>query len=161
MDRTEPLIIAYAIPTRRRPRWVMLIVTLAIVLTATPFVKVGGRQLVGFHYGVMVNNSAALCPDTVVSQVGSTIILSDGRTFHLQSYFPARLTAQLGEAQNLVFVDTKNGVVYGRVSRQFCGFSRPQNCQIVTIPLIRDDLVLYHRTEIAELRPPQQGANGP
>jgi hypothetical protein len=122
---------------------------MALLLSA-PFVRPGGTRIVGFEYGVSVNNSATICPDRVVRQTGTTIHLADGRSFKLDGD-AQQLAGELARAENRVFVDTANGVVYGRFRRGYCGCSKPQNSQVITIPLIRKDLPSHGREIIAAL----------
>jgi hypothetical protein len=120
------------------------------LIVAAPFARLGGMRVVGLEYGVFVNNAATICPDQVTAQVGSTITLADGRSFRLDAD-PQWLAGELTRAENMVFVDTANGVVYGRFLRLYCGFSRPQRSQLITIPLRRKDLPSHGREVIAEL----------
>jgi hypothetical protein len=123
-----------------------------LALTVT-FVRPGGMHLVGIQYDVFVNNAATVCPDQVISQNGRTIALADGRSFDID-LDPEWLAAELSRAEDRVFVDTVNGVLYGRYARSCCGFSRPQRSQLVTLPLIRKDLPSHGRTVIARISKP-------
>jgi hypothetical protein len=129
------------------------------LIAAAPFARLGGMRVVGFEYGVFVNNAATICPDQVTAQVGSTITLADGRSFRLQGD-PQWLASELTRAENMVFVDTANGVVYGRYRRLYCGFSRPQRSQLITIPLRRKDLTSHGREVIAAIANPTAPSGG-
>jgi hypothetical protein len=127
---------------------IILAVT-AIAVAAAPFVSIGGTRLIGFRYGVFTNNATTVCRDRVVAQNGTTITLSDDRSFQLQGIDPETLTMELKDAEHCVLVDTSNGVLYGRFQRAYCGFDRPQSCQLITIPLIRKDLPSHGMKPIA------------
>ncbi len=116
-------------------------------------------RVVGFRYGAYVDNSLTVCPDQVVSQAGATITLADGRSFRLDED-PQALAGDLSRAENQVFVDVANGVVYGRFRRAYCGFDWPERSQLVTLPLIRKVLPSHGREIIAELDRTTRGKGG-
>jgi hypothetical protein len=143
--------------TRKSPSSPVRLYALGAIVTllaVSPFVQLGGMRLVGFQYGVFVDHSTTVCPDQVVSQNGTTITLSDGRSFRLGRTNPEVLAGELARAENRVFVDTAGGVVYGRFRRDYCGFSRPERSQIITLPLVRKDLPSHGRDVIASIDHP-------
>lgn len=111
----------------------------------------GGSRLFGIRYGVSVNNLSDF-PDTVASVDGRTLTLADGRSFKLDRGTDAGwLAAELERAENVVAIDLKRGVLYGRSRIGYCSFDRPQRLQLVTIPIVRVDLPVFCRREIAHL----------
>ena len=150
-ESNQPQVIDYAKPRRRvRRPWTRVdVLTCVIAVALVVIVASGGRRIVGFRYGVSINNAAPICPDQVIAQNGTTITLADGRVFTLSRVDPQTLTAELNDAQNMVFVDTAAGVVYGRFRRSYCGFDFPS--QFITIPLIRKEFPSHGRQVIAPL----------
>jgi hypothetical protein len=132
-------------------RFLISLAVVAVTLAAGPFVPVGGMRLLGFQYGVFTNNAATVCPDRVASQHGTTITLADGRVFRVERIDPQTLAGELEHAENAVRVDSADGVLYGRFRREYCGFSLPQRCQLITIPLIRKDLTSHGMQPIARI----------
>jgi len=141
----------------KRP-WVIL-TAVALSLGAAPFLRLGDTRVVGFRYSVFINNAATICPDQVVWQDGTTIGLSDGRRFVLDHIDSATLAGELHRAEYQVFIDPADGMVYALFRRSYCGFSRPERSQIVTIPLVRKDLPSHGRHAIASARPAEPSAN--
>ncbi|CAN5551994.1 hypothetical protein BH10PLA1_BH10PLA1_10540 [soil metagenome] len=117
----------------------------AFTLSAGPYTHVFGTRLLGYQYGVWVNNAATICPITVVSQNGNVLSLSDGRTIEMLDTSPANYAYELSSGSNLIYLDAATNRVYTRFRRDYCGFSNPSRCQLITIPLVRHELPSHGR----------------
>ena len=150
INLTTSTAVSYETPSRtRRRRWPYVIAgTVVVILTIGPFLHLGGKRVVGFEYGVTVNNATSICPDQVTKQAGNMIYLADGRSFTLDHTDAESLAGDLARAENMVFVDTKEGIVYGRYRCGYCGFG-PGSSQLITIPLIRREMPTHGRKIIA------------
>jgi hypothetical protein len=131
-----------------------IFVILSVLLAS--FASVGGRRVLGFKYGVFVDNLAAECPNTVVNVEGTTVMLEDGRTLTLSGVHSEQLSPLLTECENRVRFDSKMGELRCMYRAGYCGLALPQKYQIITIPLERVELRQFGSTPIAlarELQP--------
>lgn len=133
-----------------KQRHVILIALLA-VLAATPFLEYRGMRIVGFRYGVFVNNSATVAPDTVVHLDGARITLADGRAFDVTGRDAEAIAAEMTYCNSRVRVTGEDLRTMRPV--EYCGFDRPQRSQWLTIPLIRVDLPVYKERDFAWVSP--------
>jgi hypothetical protein len=156
MNTSQSSTTVFSYPAPRPARhWLLrrlAVVALSLVVL-TPFVlllDLAGARPIGFSYGVSVNNAATICPDTVVSQSGQTITLSDGRTFRVD-LDADNLAWRLTDAENRVWVDEATGEVFGLSHIRYCGFSRPESRQWVTIALFKKELPSHTRKYITSV----------
>jgi hypothetical protein len=140
------------IPLAALKRYLIILATIAVLVTFAVFGSWGGQRIVGFRYGVLVNNLATECPNTVVSVDGSRVTLDDGRVVVVKGPQAQWLDAELKECENRVRYDASEKTLYTMRRVAFCGFDRPQRCQLITIPLKRVDLRQYTSRQFAEAR---------
>ena len=134
-------------------RFLVIIAIFAALGAFAVFGSVGGGQrIVGFRYAVFVNNLATECPSTVVSVDGSRVTLDDGRVLVVTGPQAKWLNAELKTCENRVRFDSAEQTLYTMRRVGFCGFDRPQRCQLITIPLKRVDLRQYTSREFADAR---------
>jgi hypothetical protein len=126
----------------RRFRWAAL--SLIAVLVAAPFIQIHGMRLIGFEYSVFVNNATTVCPRKVIAITGNRITLDDGTRYDVEEMVPP-LGEFLSDAENQVSIDPTDSWLYTRSRIQRCGFSRPERCQLLTIPIIPKRLFRYGR----------------
>lgn len=132
-----------------------------VVGAVAAFGEFRGKRLLGFSYGVQVDNRAAVCPSTVVAADGPKITLDDGRVLVVEGPAAEWLKDELAECENRVRFDPADGTLWTMRRVRFCGFDHPQSCQHVTIPLRRVDMRKYTSHSFAGARPARQVGNPP
>lgn len=103
-------------------------------------------RIIQLHYPREVENNPLLDPIKVQSVSGSTLLLEDGRTFHMHT-FDEPLEKIIEESGFLVDVDTAAGEAYSMIyvkRRGFITCGLPWT-GVIEIPLIPDDVPRNHR----------------
>jgi hypothetical protein len=132
-----------------------------LFLAASPFISFGGQRLVGFQYGVGVNNLNTECPNTVTAVDGRRITLDDGRRFLIDGPSETDLAAELAQCDHRVRIDPSDDALYTARPIDSCSFSRPERCQMLTIPLVRVDLRQYTSRRVYGVAHPRNTPRSP
>lgn len=133
-------------------RHLIILAAVIAVGAVVPLPPLGGQRIVGFRYGVIVDNLSTECPNTVVSVEGSRVTLDDWRVLVVKGPDADWLEAEFKDCEDRVRFDANERTLHTMRRVGFCGFDRPQHNQLITIPLIRVDMHKYTSRQFAEAR---------
>lgn len=123
-----------------------VLATLGVLSTCGRF---GSQRIVGFSYSVSVNNLVDECPSTVVSVDGTRLTLDDGRIIVVEDRDSKWIADELTYCENRVRFDAGEQTLFTMRHRMGCGFSRPESCQLITIPINQVQLLQFESRRFA------------
>lgn len=132
-------------------RCLVILTCFAALVAFALFGSYGGQQIVGFRYGVVVDNLASDYPNRIVTVVGRRLTLDDGRVLVVAKE-QTDLCAAMRDSRTRVRFDPADQALYTAQHVAFCSFDRPQRCQVFTIPLKRVELRKYASRQVADAR---------
>jgi hypothetical protein len=117
--------------------------TLSAILLVATTVRVRGRTFVGFDYRARTDTSLTACPDRVVGRSGTVITLASGERFEVCDLAPDVLATALRDANGMVKLDRRYGMIAVRKPVFACGLT-PTSDQWFTIPLFARERLDTH-----------------
>lgn len=137
----------------------VMITCIAILVLVAMLLPFSGQSILGFQYGVFVDNLAEVCPSRIVSTDGKVVLLDDGRRVMLEELDPAWLLTEIEREQGngRVRFDSDpsgrgEGMLYMPRRIPVSGTDRPENRQLLTIPLVKKVFPKYAAVQAGAAR---------